>query len=175
MVLKKFDFFFIKVYAYFFLFKFINFYLYFFFYRNYYFFFKFFYFNVKLNYFFNYLNSYGSVYFFKYYLYKFIFSFFFFEFFLDGLYYRVKYYRRFNILGFILGYNHYILFKLPDAIRACVHMKKRRFFVYSANLHLLGQVSNELVHLKYPNLFKGKGLKVLFMNYRKKLLIKKQK
>lgn len=97
------------------------------------------------------------------------------EFFVDGLYYRVKYYKYYNILGFILGFNHYILYKLPQNIRACVHMKKRRFFLYSLDLVLLGNVSNELVHLKYPNLFKGKGLRIIINKYRKKNLVKKTK
>lgn len=167
------NFFFIKNCENFFLFKFYNFILFFFFYKNYFINFKFFFkFKKKFS---KFLFSYVSFYIFKYNLYKFFLSFFFLEFFLDGLYFRVKYYKSFNILGFILGFNHYLLYKLPSFIKACVHMKKRRFFLYSVNFNSLGCVGNEIVNLKYPNLFKGKGVKILFKNYRKKLILKKQK
>jgi hypothetical protein len=101
-------------------------------------------------------------------------SFFFCEFFVDGLYYRVKYYKKYNFLGFILGYNHYIIYKLPKKIFAFAYMRRRRFILLSFHLTLLLRVSMELVNLKYPNLFKNKGLKLLFTKYRHKIIIKKK-
>jgi hypothetical protein len=101
-------------------------------------------------------------------------NFFFIEFFLDGLYYRIKYYKNYNSLGFLLGFNHYIFFKLPFSIKCKVHMKKRRFFLYSFDFKLLSLISTKLVNLKFPNLYKGKGVKVLFLSYRKKQIQKKK-
>lgn len=165
----------IKSYSNFLFIKFKNFFIFFFIYKNYYILYNFYFSLIYINYFFKFLMSYNIIYFYKYNLYKFFNSLFFVEFLLDGLYYRVKYYKNYNILGFILGYNHYILYRLPKTVFACVHMKKRRFFLYGFNLVQLGIVSSELTNLKYPNLFKGKGVKVVFLNYRKKILVKKQK
>jgi len=129
----------------------------------------------KIHYFTFYSISYVKLFFYQLDLYKSINSLFFCELFVDGIYYRVKYYKRYNILGFILGFNHYILFKLPFTIRASVHMKKRRFFLYGFDLNLLGNLANEIVNLKYPTLFKSKGLKIVTTSYRKKLIVKKTK
>jgi len=107
-------------------------------------------------------------------LFKNFFNIYFIEMLLDGLYYRIKYYKKLNYIGFILGYNHYILYKLPLNIYLKLHMKKRRFFIYSINKNLLSQVSMNLVFLKYPNLFKGKGVKIINYNYRLKILKKKK-
>lgn len=101
-------------------------------------------------------------------------NFFFIEMFLDGLYYRIKYYKKHNVISFILGYNHYILYTLPKNVYIKIHMKKRRFFLYSMDKTILSKTCNDLVNLKYPNLFKGKGVKVLFFNYRLKLIKKKK-
>ena len=171
-----------KVYFYknfevFFFFIIYNFYLFFFFKKNFFFFFKFYInkINVIFSIFTKYILFLNSIFLFNYNYYQFFLSLFFLDFWLDGLYYRVKYYKNYNILGFILGFNHYILYKLPKKIKVCVHMKKRRFFLYSFDLLLLNNIGLELVNLKYPNLFKGKGLKINFMSYRKKILVKKQK
>jgi len=90
------------------------------------------------------------------------------EFLLDGLYYRVKYYKQYNILGFIIGYSTYFYYKLPLFIYCFVHKKKRRFFLYSMDIVLLTNIMIEIVNLKYPNLFKSKGIKYVEYIYRKK-------
>jgi ribosomal protein L6P/L9E len=95
------------------------------------------------------------------------------ELYLDGLYYRVKYYKDYHMLGFILGYNHYISYKLPLNISVIVHMKRRRFFLLSFDYLLLNINANELVNLKYPNIYLGKGLRIRSKLYRKKPVIKK--
>lgn len=95
------------------------------------------------------------------------------ELYLDGLYYRVKYYKDYHLLGFILGYNHYILYKLPSCISVIVHMKRRRFFLLSFDYLSLNLNAIELVNLKYPNIYLGKGLRFRSKLYRKKPVIKK--
>jgi len=96
------------------------------------------------------------------------------EFFLDGIYYRIKYYKELNIIGFILGYNHYVLIYLPMFINIKLHLKKRRFFFYSFFKNLLSLFANQIVNLKFPNLFKGMGIKIVNYNYRLKKLKKKK-
>jgi hypothetical protein len=176
MLLYKINFFFFyKKYKIFYLFFFKNYYLFFFIKRFYFIWYKFLIFTKVLNYYSLFLISViKNKFIFNSFCYNNLF-YYYYEFFVDGLYYRVKYYKNYNILGFILGFNHYILYKSPRTVKACVHMKKRRFFLYSLNLILLGNLSSELVNLKYPNLFKGKGLKIIYKQYRKKNLIKKTK
>lgn len=160
----------------FFLFDFKN--LIFFFFSNLYFFYNFIFFLNK-KFFFNIYMFFSKYYFYyfynflKYYIFSFC-NFFFIEMFLDGLYYRIKYYKKYNVLSFILGFNHYILYYIPKNVFVKLHMKKRKFFLYSLDKLLLSQVCMDLVNLKYPNLFKGKGVKVVFYNYRLKILKKKK-
>jgi hypothetical protein len=97
------------------------------------------------------------------------------ELFVDGVYYRVKYYKSLNVLGFLLGYNHYVLFYLPDGVYARVHMKKRKFFLYGYDNEFLSTVSAFVVSFKYPSLYIGKGLKLKNAVYRKKIVKKKKK
>jgi hypothetical protein len=97
------------------------------------------------------------------------------ELFLDGIYYRLKYYRNLHVLGFLIGFNHYILFYLPSDIYVKLHMKKRRFFLYSFDKEKLSNVAHFIVNFKYPNLFIGKGVKLKNVVYRRKLVKKKKK
>jgi hypothetical protein len=120
------------------------------------------------NIFFKYIVYDFKFFFFKFNFFSFLRNVFFNEIFVDGLYYRVKYHKSYNYLGFILGYNHYILYKVPQDLFVFVHMKKRRILITSFNILKLREFSNELIKLKYPNLFKGKGLRIVFFKYRKK-------
>ncbi len=97
------------------------------------------------------------------------------EFFIDGVYYRLKYYKTLNVIGFLLGHNHYILFYLPKDIYAKIHMKKRKFFLYGYDKEKLATIGAFMVNFKYPNLFIGKGLKIKSVVYRRKIVKKKKK
>lgn len=92
---------------------------------------------------------------------------------LDGIYYRVKYYKSYNILGFILGFNHYIMYKLPDFVYAKVNMRRRKFLLYSYDLTSLMNIAHEIVNLKYPNTYKGKGVRLMGRTYHRKNIVKK--
>lgn len=129
--------------------------------------------NIKLC--FNYFTSIVMIPWIKYKLYGAVFSTYFKELILDGLYYRVKYYRAYNVLGFILGYNHYILYKIPFNISVKVHMKKRKFILYSFDVVLLNKVVYEIMNLKYPNIYKGRGIRIGGSSYRRKNILKKTK
>ena len=119
----------------------------------------------------------ANFYFFYKYLNLFLYTFYnlyYTELFLDGIYYRIKYYKELNILGFILGYNHYILISLPRFLFVKIHIKKRKFFCYSFFKNLLHSFVVKIVNLKFPNLFKGKGIKIVNYNYRLKKIKKKK-
>lgn len=155
------------------IYNFINFYVFFFIYREYYFYFlnqfsKFF---IKGFCFMVYINKLFA--FFNVNFYKMFYSLYYVELFVDGLYYRVKYFSKYNIIGFIIGYNHYVLYKLPLYIKAAIHMRNRRFFLYSFEKNHLINTAVEIVNLKYPNLFKGKGLRLILKTYRRKIIEKK--
>jgi ribosomal protein L6P/L9E len=68
-----------------------------------------------------------------------------------------------------------VLYRIPKNIGVSVHMKKRRFFIYGFNYERISKIAFEIVSLKYPNLFKGKGLRIVNLKYRKKLVLKKTK
>lgn len=38
------------------------------------------------------------------------------EMYLDGLYYRIKYFKKYHLLGFIIGFSTYILYKLSHFV-----------------------------------------------------------
>lgn len=105
---------------------------------------------------------------------KLVNKYYYYEIMLDGLYYRVKYYKKYNCLGFSLGYNHYILYFVPNNIKLFFNKIRRRFILYGIDKSLLGRIASEIVNLKYPNLFKGRGVKIINYNYRRKILVKKK-
>jgi|SRR5579875_2035282 len=94
------------------------------------------------------------------------------EFYVDGLFYRVKNYKKFKKLGFILGYNSYLLYTLPSYIYVKVSNRRRRFFLFSFKFYELLDISFELLNFKFPNIYHGKGLKFLYYKYKKKMVVK---
>jgi len=96
------------------------------------------------------------------------------ELFLDGLYYRVKYYRSKNYLGFLIGFSHYIIIKVPSSIFVRIHTKRRKFVIFSGDKHQLSIFAIFLANLKVPNVYMGKGLKIINKFYRRKKMLKKR-
>lgn len=96
------------------------------------------------------------------------------ELFLDGLYYRVKYYKSKNYLGFLIGFSHYIIVKVPSSIFVRVHTKRRKFVIFSGDKHKLSIFAVFLASLKVPNVYMGKGLKIINKFYRRKKMLKKR-
>jgi hypothetical protein len=164
-----------KNYDFAFICKFDNLYVYVFLYKYWFVSYNFILLHINIKYYGNLILNFLFLYFLRYNIYNSLGIFFFNEIFVDGLYYRVKYYKSYNLLGFILGYNHYVLYKIPKNINVSVHMKKRRFFIYGFNHERISNIAHEIVNLKYPNLFKGKGLRIVNLKYRKKLIVKKTK
>lgn len=92
----------------------------------------------------------------------------------DGLYYRIKYYKKSNALAFLVGYNHYMLYFLPEEINVVLYSKRRKFILYSLNKFLLTKIASCLVSLDYPSLYKSKGIKIYSYNFREKKMKKKR-
>jgi hypothetical protein len=96
------------------------------------------------------------------------------ELFLEGLYYRVKYYKSKNYLGFLIGFSHYIIVRVPNFIFVQVHTKRRKFVMFSGDRHQLSIFAVFLAGLKVPNVYMGKGLKIMNEFYRQKKMLKKR-
>jgi hypothetical protein len=96
------------------------------------------------------------------------------EFFLEGLYYRVKFYKKKNYLGFLIGYSHYVIIQVPRFIFVKVHTKRRKFVIGGVNRQQVGLFSRMLTDLKFPNIYMGKGVKIITQTYRKKKMLKKR-
>jgi ribosomal protein L6P/L9E len=96
------------------------------------------------------------------------------ELFLEGLYYRVKYYKSKNYLGFLVGFSHYVVVRVPSFIFVQVHTKRRKFVIFSGDRHLLTIFAVFLANLKVPNVYMGKGVKIVNRFYRQKKMLKKR-
>ena len=75
---------------------------------------------------------------------------------LFGVGYRVK--QEGQKLVFNLGYSHPVEFVLPDMVTASIE-KQLELTLSSVDKHLLGQVSANIVRLRKPDAYKGKGVR----------------
>lgn len=75
---------------------------------------------------------------------------------LFGVGYRVK--QEGQKLIFNLGYSHPVEFVLPDMVTASIE-KQLELTLKSVDKHLLGQVSANIVRLRKPDAYKGKGVR----------------
>ena len=67
-----------------------------------------------------------------------------------------------QILDMALGYSHYILFRIPDEIKAesiIERGKNPKLIMTSHDKQLLGQVAAKVRSLRKPEPYKGKGIK----------------
>jgi large subunit ribosomal protein L6 len=63
-----------------------------------------------------------------------------------------------NIL-FSLGYSHPIEFQLPEGIKASVDQKQVQITLTGIDKQLIGQVAASLHALRFPDAYKGKGIR----------------
>lgn len=66
-------------------------------------------------------------------------------------------------LGFKLGYSHKVYYELPKGIWA-TNPTRYKVRLYSPSKFLLNQVSLDLKNLRYPDIYKGKGIRFLGEN-----------
>ncbi len=141
--------------------------------KNFYFFFYKFIFNIaKYNYF-SALGCTGLILFIKNFFYS-CFQTYMVNFYVDGLYYRLKYYKKLHSMGFLIGYSSYLVYKLPICVKVKVFGSRRKFLLYSYDKCFLGNVVWDLIHLKYPDVYSGKGIKGLIFHYKKRKMLKKR-
>lgn len=83
-----------------------------------------------------------------------------------GIGFKVFYFSKRHSLYFILGYNHIVKFRLPPSIFARV--RKQYLLFFSFDKELLGKTIYQVQHLRYPDPYRGKGIRFRFqvMNFK---------
>ncbi len=64
-----------------------------------------------------------------------------------------------NKLIFTLGYSHPIEFQLPEGIKASVDPKQTQITLFGIDKQQLGQLAGSLRSLRFPDAYKGKGIR----------------
>jgi large subunit ribosomal protein L6 len=64
-----------------------------------------------------------------------------------------------NKLVLALGYSHPIEFQLPEGIKASVDAKQTQITLAGVDKQQLGQVAGSLRALRFPDAYKGKGIR----------------
>lgn len=78
-----------------------------------------------------------------------------------------------NCLFLDLGFGNIYKYELPDGIYA--YAKKNKFFIYGVDKALVSNIASLLNKLRYPDVYKNKGLILSGKVYRKKDRIKSKK
>lgn len=83
-----------------------------------------------------------------------------------GIGFKVYHYKAINSLYFILGYNHVTKFSLPEGCLARV--RKQYVLLYCSDKRTLASVSYLLQHLRFPDPYRGKGIRYRYqiMNFK---------
>ena len=93
---------------------------------------------------------------------------------LVGVYFRVKYVKKKRLLEFLLGRASFFLYFLPSVVSVRINRKKRSLYLYSFNKQQLGNVLNELVSLKFMDVYHGKGFRYSLRAVKlKKMMLKR--
>ncbi|MEW6419635.1 MAG: 50S ribosomal protein L6 [Nitrospirota bacterium] len=66
-----------------------------------------------------------------------------------------------NKLIFTLGYSHPIEFQLPEGIKASIDPKQTQITLLGIDKQQLGQVAGSLRSLRFPDAYKGKGIRYI--------------
>ncbi len=64
-----------------------------------------------------------------------------------------------NKLAFTLGYSHPVEFDMPDGVKAAVDDKQTTITLSGINKQLIGQVAANIKELRFPDAYKGKGIR----------------
>ncbi len=64
-----------------------------------------------------------------------------------------------NKLAFTLGYSHPVEFDMPDGVKATVDDKQTTITLSGINKQLIGQVAANIKELRFPDAYKGKGIR----------------
>lgn len=77
-----------------------------------------------------------------------------------GIGFKVFYFARLHSLYFSLGYNHIVKYRLPLDIN--VKVRKQYLLFFSYNRSLLGSSVYQIQHLRFPDPYRGKGIRFRF-------------
>jgi large subunit ribosomal protein L6 len=83
----------------------------------------------------------------------------------NGVGYRVD--LKSNVLTLTLGFSHPVVYKLPEGISASVH-KKTKIVLSGIDKELLGATAATIRELRRPEPYKGKGIKYVEEQIRRK-------
>lgn len=78
---------------------------------------------------------------------------------LVGVYFRVKFVKKKRLLEFLLGRASFFIYFIPKTISVRIKRKKRTLFLFSFDRQKLGDVLQELVSLKFMDVYHGKGFR----------------
>ncbi len=70
-------------------------------------------------------------------------------------------------VSFTLGYSHPVEYQLPEGIKAAIDEKQTTLTLSGSDKQLLGQVAANIIELRSPDAYKGKGIR--FVGQRIKL------
>jgi large subunit ribosomal protein L6 len=82
-----------------------------------------------------------------------------------GVGYRVD--LKSNVLTFVIGYSHPVVYRLPDGITASV--RKNRVVLAGVDKELLGSTAAKIRSFRKPEPYKGKGIKYAEERIRRKV------
>ncbi len=77
-----------------------------------------------------------------------------------GIGFKVFYFSRVHSLYFLLGYNHIVKYKLPKEV--FVKVRKQFLLFFSHHAQSLGTSIYQIQHLRYPDPYRGKGIRFRF-------------
>jgi len=77
-----------------------------------------------------------------------------------GIGFKVFYFARLHSLYFSLGYNHVVKYKLPREV--VVKVRKQYLLFFSCNKYSLGNSIYQIQHLRFPDPYRGKGIRFRF-------------
>lgn len=76
---------------------------------------------------------------------------------ITGIGYRVQ--QKGDKLVFAMGYSHPVEYQLPKEVSATVDDKQVNITLKSINKQILGQVAAEIKSIRFPDAYKGKGIR----------------
>jgi len=91
----------------------------------------------------------------------------------QGVGFRFQRTKDSSLLLLMLGHSHKILIKIPKSI--IIQLKKTRLMLFSFNKDLLNYTSKFIKSFRYPDAYKGKGLRFKFEKFKLKEGKKRQK
>jgi large subunit ribosomal protein L6 len=90
---------------------------------------------------------------------------YFIDMFLKGIGYRLWFYK--NILFFNIGYTHLVQYKVVENV--LIRTLKNQLIIFAINNILLNTIAYDLVKIKSPDIYRGKGVRFVDRDFKLKL------